>query len=50
MRFKTKKELLRRLQVTVFSVQCLINAWYCDDVPWKEFDCEDEVREEREAV
>ena len=42
---KTKKELLRRLQVTVFSVQCLINAWYCDDVPWKEFDCEDEVRE-----
>jgi alpha-D-xyloside xylohydrolase len=42
---KTKKELLRRLQVTVFSVQCLINAWYCDEVPWKEFDCEDEVRE-----
>ena len=41
---KTKKELLRRLQVTVFSVQCLINAWYCDEVPWKEFDCEDEVR------
>lgn len=42
---RTKKELLRRLQTTVFSVQCLINAWYCPEVPWKEFDCEDEVRE-----
>lgn len=42
---KSKKELLRRIQVTVFSVQCLINAWYCEEVPWKEFDCEDEVRE-----
>lgn len=42
---KSKKELLRRLQTTVFSVQCLINAWYCPEVPWKEFDCEDEVRE-----
>lgn len=42
---KSKKELLRRLQVTVFSVQCLLNAWYCEDVPWKEFDCEDEVRD-----
>ena len=39
----TKKELLRRLQTTVFSVQCLINAWYCPEVPWKEFDCEKEV-------
>ena len=42
---KSKKELLRRLQTTVFSVQCLINAWYCEDMPWKEFGCEDEVRE-----
>lgn len=40
----SKKELLRRLQTTVFSAQCLINAWYCENVPWKEFDCEDEVR------
>lgn len=39
----TKKELLRRLQTTVFSVQCLINAWYCPEVPWKKFDCEKEV-------
>ena len=41
----SKDELLRRLQATVFSVQCLINAWYCDRVPWAELDCEDEVRE-----
>ncbi len=42
---KNKKDLMRRLQTTVFSVQCLINAWYCPQVPWKEFDCEDEVKE-----
>ena len=42
---RNKKDLLRRLQTTVFSVQCLINAWYCPEVPWKELDCEDEVRE-----
>lgn len=41
---KSKKDLIRRLQTTVFSVQCLINAWYCEQAPWMEFDCEDEVR------
>lgn len=41
---ESKKELIRRLQTVVFSVQCLINGWYCDEVPWKEFDCEEEVR------
>ena len=41
----SREELLRRLQVVVFSVQCLINAWYCPDLPWREFGCEDEVRE-----
>ncbi len=41
---KTKKEFIRRLQANVFSVQCLINAWYCEEVPWKELNCEDEVR------
>ncbi|MCR5041613.1 MAG: glycoside hydrolase [Clostridia bacterium] len=40
-----KKELLRRLQTVVFSVQCLINAWSCPAVPWLDFDCVDEVRE-----
>lgn len=42
---KSKKDLLRRLQTTVFSVQCLINAWYCKEMPWKEFGCEDEVKD-----
>lgn len=41
----TREELLRRMQVVVFSVQCLINAWYCPDLPWREFGCEEEVRE-----
>ncbi|MBE6568849.1 MAG: hypothetical protein E7658_01355 [Ruminococcaceae bacterium] len=41
----SKKDLLRRLQTTVFSVQCLINAWYCPEMPWKKFDCEEEVKE-----
>ena len=40
----SRKELIRRLQTTVFSVQCLINAWYCEEVPWKKFNCEEEVR------
>ncbi len=42
---KTKKELLRRLQMVTFSVQCLINAWNCPEIPWKPFDCVDEVKE-----
>ena len=41
----SREELLRRLQVVVFSVQCLINAWYCEDLPWREFGCEEEVRQ-----
>lgn len=39
----SKKDLLRRLQSTVFSVQCLINAWCYPEMPWKEYDCEKEV-------
>ena len=42
---KSAEELIRRLQAVVFSPQCLINAWYCDRVPWAELGCEDEVRE-----
>ncbi len=42
---KTKKEFIRRLQANIFSCQCIINAWYCEEVPWKEFDCENEVIE-----
>ena len=40
-----KDDLIRRLQATVFSVQCLINAFYCTEVPWAKYGCEDEVRE-----
>lgn len=42
---ESKKDLIRRLQTVVFSVQCLINAWYCEKAPWTTLDCEDEVRE-----
>ncbi len=41
---KTKEEFLKRLQTTVFSPQCLINAWYCEKKPWSDFDCLDEVK------
>ena len=41
---KSKKDFIRRLQTVVFSVQCIINAWYCEKAPWLELDCEDEVR------
>lgn len=41
----SRKDFLRRLQNNVFSVQCIINAWYCESIPWLEWDCEDEVRE-----
>lgn len=44
-RAESKKDLLRRLQTVVFSVQCLINAWSCETAPWIAFECEDEVRE-----
>lgn len=42
---QSEKEFIRRLQTTVFSVQCLINAWNCDEMPWKQFDCEQEIRQ-----
>ncbi len=42
---KTKNEFIRRLQANVFSCQCIINAWYCEDLPWKDLDCEKEVRD-----
>lgn len=41
----SREDFLRRLQTSVFSAHCLINAWYCEKAPWLEFDCEDEVRE-----
>lgn len=40
----TREEFLRRLQSNVFSVQCLINAWYCEEAPWLALGCENEVK------
>lgn len=40
-----KKDVIRRLQTVVFSVQCLINAWNCPEIPWLHYDCVPEVRE-----
>ncbi|MCQ2431328.1 MAG: glycoside hydrolase family 31 protein, partial [Clostridia bacterium] len=41
----SRKDFIRRLQTNVFSVQCLINAWYCEKAPWLDWDCEKEVKE-----
>lgn len=41
---ENKEEFLRRLQSTVFSPQCVINGWYCEEVPWLNLSCEEEVR------
>ena len=41
----SKKDLIRRLQTVVFSHLCLVNSWYCQEAPWKQWDCEKEVRE-----
>ena len=41
---KSPEECIRRVQAIVFSVQCLINAWYYDGLPWEILGCGDEVR------
>lgn len=41
----SKRDMIRRLQTVVFSAQCLVNAWYCEEAPWLKLDCEDEVRD-----
>ena len=41
----TAEEFIRRLQTNVFSVQCLINGWYCEDLPWERLNCGKEVKE-----
>ena len=40
-----KEDCIRRIQMVVFSTQCLINAWNYDGIPWVIHQCEDEVRE-----
>ncbi len=49
----TAEEFLKRLQMTVFSPQCLINGWYCEELPFIKFGIEKEVRlwlKEREKL
>lgn len=41
---QTSEEFIRRLQTTVFSPQCLINSWYCPDIPWKDLNCSEQVK------
>lgn len=40
----TADELVRRLQMTVFSAQSLVNAWYLDRMPWLDNNATDAVR------
>ena len=42
---KTKEDCIRRIQIVVFSAQCLVNAWNYDGIPWVIHECEEEVRE-----
>lgn len=39
------EDFIRRLEASVFSVQCVINAWFCETMPWLEYDCEEKVKE-----
>lgn len=40
---ESSEEFLKRLQLVVFSPQCLINGWYCEELPFKKFGVEKEV-------
>ena len=42
---ENRNDFIRRLQTCVFSVQCVINAWYCENAPWVDWQCEEEARE-----
>lgn len=42
---KTKEDCIRRIQIVVFSAQCLVNAWNYDGIPWVIHESEEEVRE-----
>ncbi len=41
----SKEECVRRMQAVTFSVQCLVNAWNYDGIPWVVHECEEEVKE-----
>lgn len=39
-----KEELIRRMQMNIFSVQTLVNAFYLPEMPWVPLECTDEIR------
>lgn len=41
---KDKEELLRRIQMAVFSVQTVVNNWRLENPPWEMLGAEDEVK------
>lgn len=42
---KDKEELIRRMQMAVFSAMALTNAWYLDEMPWETHGCVNEIKE-----
>lgn len=42
---ENKDELIRRMQMTVFSAMTLTNAWYLDEMPWETHGCIKEIKE-----
>ena len=42
---ENREDMLRRVETVVFSAQCLFNACYLKELPWKKHGCTDEVRE-----
>ncbi len=42
---KDREELIRRMQMAVFSAMALTNAWYLDEMPWEMHGCIKEIKE-----
>lgn len=40
----SKEDLIRRVQLTVFSAQSQINAWYLKDMPWNNWNAIEDIR------
>ncbi len=51
---QSEADLIRRLQLVIFSPMALINGWMIKNPPWLQFDVErnnrDELHEDREAI
>ena len=40
----SKEDLIRRVQSVIFSPQAIINAWYCGQAPWVDWDAKAEIQ------